>query len=59
MEFKTRKEILCWVHRDTVCTYEMNGTPPFMIDETGLDIAMNRTVDISCIRGLGPRLRSS
>jgi len=40
MEFKTKKEILYRVHRDTVCTYEMDDTPPFMIDETALDIAI-------------------
>src|SRR5512136_2116065 len=40
MEFKTKKEILYRVHRDTVCTYEMDDTPPFMIDEAALDIAI-------------------
>jgi glutamyl-tRNA(Gln) amidotransferase subunit E len=40
MEFKTKKEILYRVHRDTICTYEMDDTPPFMIDEPSLDIAI-------------------
>jgi glutamyl-tRNA(Gln) amidotransferase subunit E len=40
MEFKTKKEILYRVHRDTVCTYEMDDTPPFTIDQTALDIAI-------------------
>jgi glutamyl-tRNA(Gln) amidotransferase subunit E len=40
MEFKTKKEIVYRVHRDTVCTYEMDDTPPFLIDETALDIAI-------------------
>jgi glutamyl-tRNA(Gln) amidotransferase subunit E len=40
MEFKTKKEIVYRVHRDTVCTYEMDDTPPFFIDEAALDIAI-------------------
>lgn len=40
MEFKTKKNILYRVHRDTVCTYEMDDTPPFMIDEKALEIAI-------------------
>ncbi|MBN2354550.1 Glu-tRNA(Gln) amidotransferase GatDE subunit E, partial [candidate division KSB1 bacterium] len=40
MEFKTRKEIIYRIKRETVCTYEMDDTPPFMIDEEALDIAL-------------------
>ena len=40
MEFKTKKEIIYRINRDTVCTYEMDDTPPFMIDEPALDIAL-------------------
>jgi len=40
MEFKTRKEIIYRIHRDTVCTYEMDDTPPFMMNESALDIAI-------------------
>jgi glutamyl-tRNA(Gln) amidotransferase subunit E len=40
MEFKTRKEIIYRIKRETVCTYEMDDTPPFMIDEQALDIAL-------------------
>jgi len=40
MEFKTKKEIIYRINRDTVCTYEMDDTPPFMIDEQALDIAL-------------------
>jgi glutamyl-tRNA(Gln) amidotransferase subunit E len=40
MEFKTKKEIIYRINRDTVCTYEMDDTPPFMIDEEALDIAL-------------------
>ncbi len=40
MEFKTRKEIIYRINRETVCTYEMDDTPPFMINEQALDIAL-------------------
>lgn len=40
MEFKTRKEIIYRIHQDTVCTYEMDDTPPFMICDDALDIAL-------------------
>jgi glutamyl-tRNA(Gln) amidotransferase subunit E len=40
MEFKTKKEIIYRINRETVCTYEMDDTPPFMIDEEALDEAL-------------------
>ncbi len=40
MEFKTRKEIIYRINRDTVCTYEMDDTPPFELNEEALDIAL-------------------
>ena len=40
MEFKTKKEIIYRINRETVCTYEMDDTPPFMINEQALDIAL-------------------
>ena len=40
MEFKTRKEIIYLIHRDTVCTYEMDDTPPFELNDEALDIAL-------------------
>jgi glutamyl-tRNA(Gln) amidotransferase subunit E len=40
MEFKTKKEIIYRINRETVCTYEMDDTPPFMIDEHALDQAL-------------------
>lgn len=39
MEFKTKKDIIYRIHYDTVCTYEMDDTPPFEINEQALDIA--------------------
>lgn len=40
MEKKTRKNIYYRIHRDTVCTYEFDDTPPFFIDDEALDIAL-------------------
>jgi glutamyl-tRNA(Gln) amidotransferase subunit E len=40
MEFKTKKEIIYRINYDTVCTYEMDDTPPFMMNEQALDIAI-------------------
>ncbi|MGW8268443.1 MAG: Glu-tRNA(Gln) amidotransferase subunit GatE, partial [Longimicrobiales bacterium] len=40
MEFKTRKEIVYLLERGTVCTYEMDDTPPFHIDEEAVRIAV-------------------
>jgi glutamyl-tRNA(Gln) amidotransferase subunit E len=40
MEFKTKKEIIYQIHRDTVCTYEMDDTPPFELNAEALDIAL-------------------
>lgn len=40
MEFKTKKDIIYRIHHDTVCTYEMDDTPPFEINDDALDIAL-------------------
>jgi glutamyl-tRNA(Gln) amidotransferase subunit E len=40
MEFKTRKEIVYLLERGTVCTYEMDDTPPFGIDEEAVRVAV-------------------
>ena len=40
MEFKTKKEIIYQIHRETVCTYEMDDTPPFELNGEALDIAL-------------------
>ncbi|MCX6154117.1 MAG: Glu-tRNA(Gln) amidotransferase subunit GatE [Candidatus Kapabacteria bacterium] len=39
MEFKTKKDIIYRIHYDTVCTYEMDDTPPFEMNDDALDIA--------------------
>jgi glutamyl-tRNA(Gln) amidotransferase subunit E len=40
MEFKTKKEIIYRINRNSVCTYEMDDTPPFMLNDQALDIAL-------------------
>ncbi|MGE5479989.1 MAG: Glu-tRNA(Gln) amidotransferase subunit GatE [Chloroflexota bacterium] len=40
MEFKTKKNIIYRIHYDTVCTYEMDDTPPFEINDEALDAAL-------------------
>src|SRR5262245_5876904 len=40
MEFKTKKEIVYLLERETVCTYEMDDTPPFEIDDQAVRIAI-------------------
>lgn len=40
MEFKTRKNIIYRINHQTVCTYEMDDTPPFEINPQALDAAL-------------------
>jgi glutamyl-tRNA(Gln) amidotransferase subunit E len=40
MEFKTRKNITYRLKGESVCTYEMDDTPPFLIDDEALDITI-------------------
>ena len=40
MEFKTKKEIIYQINHETVCTYEMDDTPPFELNSEALDIAL-------------------
>ncbi len=48
MEFKTKKEIVYLLERESVCTYEMDDTPPFAIDEQAVKIAL----EVSSLLGL-------
>jgi len=48
MEFKTKKNILYRINRKTVCTYEMDDTPPFLINEQALDIAIEVGLLLNC-----------
>lgn len=40
MEFRTRKEIVYQLDRRTVCTYEIDDTPPFPIDGEAIRFAL-------------------
>jgi glutamyl-tRNA(Gln) amidotransferase subunit E len=40
MEFRTRKEIVYLLDRRTVCTYEIDDTPPFPIDPEAIRFAL-------------------
>jgi glutamyl-tRNA(Gln) amidotransferase subunit E len=48
MEFKTKKEIIYRINRETVCTYEMDDTPPFEINDDALDIALGIGMMYNC-----------
>jgi glutamyl-tRNA(Gln) amidotransferase subunit E len=41
MEFRTRKEITYRINNMTACTYEVDDTPPFLIDHEALEIAIS------------------
>jgi glutamyl-tRNA(Gln) amidotransferase subunit E len=40
MEFKTRKEIIYQLNFETVCTYEMDDSPPFEINDEAVGITL-------------------
>ncbi len=40
MEFKTKKQIVYLLNQLNVCTYEMDDTPPFLINQAAIDIAI-------------------
>ncbi|MGA3212887.1 MAG: Glu-tRNA(Gln) amidotransferase subunit GatE [Terriglobales bacterium] len=40
MEFKTKKEIVYLLNQLNVCTYEMDDTPPFLVNQEAIDIAV-------------------
>jgi glutamyl-tRNA(Gln) amidotransferase subunit E len=48
MEFKTRKEIIYQLNRTNVCTYEMDDTPPFELNQEALDIALEVALLLKC-----------
>ena len=54
MEFKTRKQIVYLLERGSVCTYEMDDTPPFEIDERAVRIALqvSRMFDLNLVSEL-------
>ncbi len=40
MEFKTKKEIIYRINNDNACTYEVDDTPPFLLNREALKIAI-------------------
>ncbi len=40
MEFKTKKKIVYRIKNDTACTYEVDDTPPFVLNPEALSFAM-------------------
>lgn len=48
MEFKTKKDIIYRINRNTVCTYEMDDTPPFLMNDEALDNAIKMGLMFDC-----------
>jgi len=48
MEFKTKKNVIYLLNRESVCTYEMDDTPPFPINQKALDIAIEIALMLNC-----------
>ena len=40
MEFKTKKEIIYLLNHLNVCTYEMDDTPPFLVNQEAIDLTI-------------------
>ncbi len=48
MEFKTKKEVVYRLKNESVCTYEMDDTPPFELNQSALDIALEIALLLKC-----------
>jgi glutamyl-tRNA(Gln) amidotransferase subunit E len=48
MEFKTKKNIIYLLHQSNVCTYEMDDTPPFLVNQQAVDIAIEQCLMLGC-----------
>lgn len=48
MEFKTRKQILYRLNRESVCSYEMDDTPPFPVNDEAVDKALSVAQAFNC-----------
>ncbi|MCD6326709.1 Glu-tRNA(Gln) amidotransferase subunit GatE [bacterium] len=48
MEFKTKKDIVYQLYHDCVCTYEMDDTPPFLINQNAVEIALQIAILLGC-----------
>jgi glutamyl-tRNA(Gln) amidotransferase subunit E len=48
MEFKTKKNIIYLLHQGNVCTYEMDDTPPFLVNQQAVDVAIEQCLMLGC-----------
>ncbi len=48
MEFKTKKNIIYLLNERNVCTYEMDDTPPFLVNPEAIDIAVELSLMMGC-----------
>jgi glutamyl-tRNA(Gln) amidotransferase subunit E len=48
MEFKTKKNIIYLLHQANVCTYEMDDTPPFLVNQQAVDVAIEQCMMLGC-----------
>lgn len=48
MEFKTKKNIIYLLNEVNVCTYEMDDTPPFLVNQEAVDIAIEQCLMLGC-----------
>lgn len=48
MEFKTKKDIVYLLNKETVCTYDMDDTPPFWINQQAVDISIELAALLDC-----------
>jgi len=48
MEFRTKKQIIYLLNRKNVCTYEMDDTPPFLVDPQAIDVAIEICLLLGC-----------
>ncbi len=48
MEFKTRKIVVYHIKNETTCTYEIDDTPPFLLNRQAVEIAMEVALLLKC-----------
>ncbi|MCD4749424.1 MAG: Glu-tRNA(Gln) amidotransferase subunit GatE [Thermoanaerobaculales bacterium] len=48
MEFKTKKNIIYLLHESNTCTYETDDTPPFLINQEAVDVAIEQCLMLGC-----------
>ena len=48
MEFKTKKNVVYLLHKSNTCTYEMDDTPPFLMNPNALDVAIEQCLMLGC-----------